>query len=453
VELVRYVLSMFDSDGISTHFGNQLTLEDLLCEKNDREVTAVMLAATVGPWEGMYLLDAVIELCDYYHKTEADKLDTTGCQTNCSGIVEEYLLNDLERYCLRNLGAVDRFVVRRPEYSFHEQTSFHEPTRGKSSRHQDEIEPIVKDVLENDYNIRELKEAFNRRDDYNSLPIEAVFFHFLCGCCEIQCVHGYTARWKESAARVAKKIVDKIKDHPDVDSRGSLMFDLFDYLDPRGRTPLHVAGMAGYEVQKEYKFVKCGSIIGEVLKLIPSGEEYDRCVNVRDGSGRTIFHQACILKNPENWHHILKDNRVNLDARVDLDARVNDARLNRAPKMFSKREERTFGPLVHRLLYWRSPGAQYKSLETWLEDIPPEDLETEYSNLYPTGLHLLILYGHEDMLEHLLKVKGQLVDVNARLWRGSLKSSLTPVQLAAALGHTRTVEMLLKVCTPHFKFV
>ncbi|KAG0605588.1 hypothetical protein M758_9G071100 [Ceratodon purpureus] len=212
--------------------------------------------------------------------------------------------------------------------------------------------------------------------------------------------------WKKSAARVAQKIVGKIMIRS-ARAAHDCMFDLFDYLYPQGRTPLHVAGVAGSEVQKEYKFLKCG-IIAEVLKLIPNEELYHRCVNVRDAA---------------------EDGRVNLDARVDLDTRLN------------WKQPSKFGPLVHRLLYWRSPGAQF---ETWVEDIPPKDLSTEYSNFYPTSIHLLILYGREDMLEQLLKVRGQSMDVNARLWRGGLKSSLTPLQLAAASGREKMVDIFLK---------
>ncbi|KAG0561496.1 hypothetical protein KC19_9G068900 [Ceratodon purpureus] len=442
VALVHFVIEdMFDNKGISTHFGNQLTLEDLLCEKDDREITAVMLAAMIGPWEGIYIFERAIINCDNNQKTEACELETTDYRTNCSGVVGEHYLRE-HRLFEQNLRAkdpasrllagtnviraVERFKRAGLGIIYHERT--------ETSDYMRVIKPIVKGILdENDDDIMDLKEAFKRRDDYNCAQIEELFFHFLCGCCEIYhrdfC---FRVRWKRSAARVAQKIVGKIMDCSGI-APHDCMFDLFDYLDPQGRTPLHVAGMAGYEVHKEYKFPKCG-IIAEVLKLIPNETLYHRCVNVRDGAGRTIFHQSCILNYPGDWQQILEDGRVNLDARVDLDARMDWDDF--------KKPKRNFGPVVHHLLYWRSPAAQF---ETWVEDIPPEDLPMEYSNFYPTSLHLLILYGREDMLEQLLHVAIWVpIDVNARLWRGSLKSSLTPLQLAAALGREKMVDMLLK---------
>ena len=304
-----------------------------------------------------------------------------------------------------------------------------------------------------------LKDAFKRHADYNSVRMEEFFFHFLCGqACKIeyrgrfgvgkpaqkpanasgrkiaftrdQLVQGFASFMAlEVASKFAKKIVDKILNKKDI--APCLMYELFSHVDPQGRTPLHAAGLAAYELQKE-KYKPHSRILVKVLDLIPKDSEYARCVNVVDVAGRTIVHQACMLKNFSTWRTILEDGRMNLNARVGI----------------WENNTNSVGESVHKLLSWRSPQYQNKSQseEMWLEEIP----KLEQDNFYPTALHLLILHGRERSIEQLLAVKDGLVDVNARLWRGSLKTSLTPLQLAASLGHSNIVEKLLKVCILYF---
>ena len=76
VELVKYVVEdMFDDKGRSLDFGNKLTLEDLLFEKDDLGVTAVTLAGMTAHPTVVDIFAKAIGACDDYRKKEEYELE------------------------------------------------------------------------------------------------------------------------------------------------------------------------------------------------------------------------------------------------------------------------------------------------------------------------------------------------------------------------------------------
>lgn len=184
-----------------------------------------------------------------------------------------------------------------------------------------------------------------------------------------------------------------------------LLIPLFKRQNWQGRPPLHAllaSGQNGFDVAMK------GTLVDLLWSL--KGDSYRECVNARDALGRTIIHITASMKLPPGEQYIFNLFTIHMDKDVDKDMDKESVNFR-----VNSREE--------------NGGA--------------------------TALHLAILHNHAQWVKKLLDNKS--TNVNAMLFRplqfgddGTERQSgnwWSPLQLAALMGQTSVVELLLKqVC-------
>ncbi|KAG0622248.1 hypothetical protein M758_3G083700 [Ceratodon purpureus] len=189
---------------------------------------------------------------------------------------------------------------------------------------------------------------------------------------------------------------------------GSMVVTLFKILDPRGRTILHAA--LDNEYEPTFITNLFGWIVEEYFKMFP--EVVRQCVNAKDGAGRTILHPICI--RPCN-HVIMLS--------------------------WSKEGEgvaRSWG----RLFNWEEPisppfSMELGKLKQWL--YPDWDGDWEVHPIY-----LAVLFNKERLFDMLLKNCNYPMSLSFDGNPEDKLHLLGPLQIAAFLGRTRILEIILQ---------
>lgn len=273
------------------------------------------------------------------------------------------------------------------------------------------VRKIIESLLKDDNRFAGLQASFAGDVDYNFEREEyrEFFFHHACSKLGVSKASDGTDKDIDFVKEVIRRCLTE-----ETETGLKLLIPLFKRQNWQGRPPLHAllaSGQNGFDVAMK------GTLVDLLLSL--NGNSYGECVNARDALGRTIIHITASMKLPPGERYLFNPFTLHVDKDVDKD--IDQGSVN---FRVNSREE--------------NGGA--------------------------TALHLAILHDHPEWVQKLLY--NTSTDVNAMLFRqlpfgddGTERQPgnwWSPLQLAALMGQTSVVELLLKqvcfyICLNHHK--